>query len=1134
MKLLKLEIHNIASIEDAVIDFANGPLAEESRFLIAGPTGSGKSTLLDAICLALFNMTPRLAIQNSERFSFENNNNPQEISITDTRNLMRNGSTECWSNVTFIDNNGETLIAKWYCQRAHKKIDGKIQDSKRSIETENGTMLSTRSSEINKIIAERIGLTFDQFCRTSMLAQGEFTKFLKANEKEKAEILEKLTGTNIYSEISSKIYEITKEKESKVKELEAKTSGITLLTEEELKQIGETIAKLNTETAALGKREITLTKQLQWLNELKDANYNKEQCDSEWNKHQEFLNSEEYKSLLNIIRDWDATEDVRTKFALQSQLQQEIVALDTENENLRTKYQTLANQVLGFRNYVASVEQEKQKTEQFIAENESKSEIYNRIELIKNLFSQIITSRREIETLNNECANLASSIKNNLTKAESIKSELNAEEEKEKAKASEIKQREEETNRFNQDEITALQKSLTQELNELLSLKTNCEKYIKAKDDLSKKNDQIIHKQNEITNLGIVCNDLDSQIRELDEAKKRARDSYERIKSSGENYLKDLRSTLSKGDMCPLCGQTIIELTSDETFLAIISPLKKNIEEIESKLETANKLSSNKKAAKDEAKKTLNTYQKEYSEIELHIKEYEELLNAATIWEQYKDKVDPANAINQDIESKQKLQSETNEQSEKLNSILKSINTLQEEKNKIEKTIASQKEELNSIEKSIVTSQTSIKGKNNSITDCKNSISNIETQLSEIFTHDNWRVEWNNAPKEFEENLEKEAKDFTSANDKRNQLITQYTLEANNLAELDGTMCNITQSRPSWADYAPTAERYNAGLKENCNNLKTMVDNNTTNTKDKQQHLDDLTTAIDKYIKEHPEITIERINSLIQRANEINEFRTKKEKISDETTRIQAQMDQIKDDIEKLAQNRPEMSEDATIESVSNLIEDVKTQKENANIQKGAENNKIEQDKKNKTQFESIQKEIDKAKKEHNSWAKLSELFGSAEGKKFRAIAQSYIMNNMLRNANTYLRQFMSRYELLSKNNSLTILIRDIEARGIERPISNVSGGESFLLSLSLALGLSSLSNNAMSMDTLFIDEGFGTLDSDYLNTVIDALERLHQMGGKKVGIISHVESLKERITTQIQVSRIDSTRSKVKVVSTL
>lgn len=177
---------------------------------------------------------------------------------------------------------------------------------------------------------------------------------------------------------------------------------------------------------------------------------------------------------------------------------------------------------------------------------------------------------------------------------------------------------------------------------------------------------------------------------------------------------------------------------------------------------------------------------------------------------------------------------------------------------------------------------------------------------------------------------------------------------------------------------------------------------------------------------------------------------------------------------------------------------------------------------------------ISQIRKEYNQWYKLHQLFGSNDGKKFHNIAQSYVLRHLLTEANHYLYRLSNRYELECQPGLLTILIRDKEAGGVTRPTTTISGGEGFLISLSLALGLSSLSKKALSVDTLFIDEGFGTLDSTYLSTVMDTLERLHQMGGKKIGIISHVESLKERLTTQIQVIKENNTTSRVCVKNTL
>lgn len=142
------------------------------------------------------------------------------------------------------------------------------------------------------------------------------------------------------------------------------------------------------------------------------------------------------------------------------------------------------------------------------------------------------------------------------------------------------------------------------------------------------------------------------------------------------------------------------------------------------------------------------------------------------------------------------------------------------------------------------------------------------------------------------------------------------------------------------------------------------------------------------------------------------------------------------------------------------------------------------------------------------------------------------MLKELLERANFYLSHLTERYELSCQAGSLTILLTDWYQGGTSRPASTLSGGEGFLVSLSLALGLSSLNRKSLSVDTLFIDEGFGTLSSDYLNTVMDTLERLHQLGGKKVGIISHVEGLRERIKTQIRVKRIDQGRSCIEIIN--
>ena len=176
---------------------------------------------------------------------------------------------------------------------------------------------------------------------------------------------------------------------------------------------------------------------------------------------------------------------------------------------------------------------------------------------------------------------------------------------------------------------------------------------------------------------------------------------------------------------------------------------------------------------------------------------------------------------------------------------------------------------------------------------------------------------------------------------------------------------------------------------------------------------------------------------------------------------------------------------------------------------------------------------LDLAEAEFHKWSQLNEWLGDAKGTKFQRIAQSYILGDLLASANQYLHYFNNRYELEAKPGTLIILARDL-IQGDLTSVNTLSGGESFMVSLALALALASMSGRVFAVDTLFIDEGFGSLSPTYLDSVMDTLNRLYDMGGgRRVGIISHVEMLKERVTTQIQVTpdQHNSTVSRVTVV---
>lgn len=191
---------------------------------------------------------------------------------------------------------------------------------------------------------------------------------------------------------------------------------------------------------------------------------------------------------------------------------------------------------------------------------------------------------------------------------------------------------------------------------------------------------------------------------------------------------------------------------------------------------------------------------------------------------------------------------------------------------------------------------------------------------------------------------------------------------------------------------------------------------------------------------------------------------------------------------------------------------------------------KIKQDTDNKQKIAKLLMAIEAKAFTVENWAKLNDIIGSADGKKFRQIAQEYTLDVLMSFANIHLEMLSKRYLLQRIPGTLGLQVLDQDMGNEIRTVFSLSGGESFLVSLALALGLASLSSSRMQVESLFIDEGFGSLDPTTLNIAMDALERLHNQG-RKVGVISHVQEMTERIPVQIRVSKQNSGRSKVEVI---
>lgn len=509
MKILAIRLKNLTSIEGTVeVDFMAEPLHSAGIFAISGPTGAGKSTLLDALCLALYDKAPRFAT------SVENVNladvGDNQINQSDVRNLLRRGTSDGYAEVDFLGIDGRRYRSRWSVRRTRNKINGSLQPQTLEVkELDTEKEFQGTKKELLIQLVELVGLTYEQFTRTVLLAQNDFATFLKSKGAAKAELLEKLTGTGVYSRISQEVYARNKAAQEEVTLIQNRMNVIELMPEEELLALQKE-KELSTEKRAAGikllaeqNEQLNVVRSLKIQEELWKKKQQEEQEEQAREKVLQGALASQEEGLVHFKAQWEAIQpDLKKARQLDVQIQSQQSSYIQSQQILQAANRQVAEQEQKMR--VAA--------EQLQVSYSSLNRLLSHVGIEEALqLEQVEEILRQEE---NKLAAATSTNEERLLRLNSFGYPLLAEEQ------------------------VKLQKELTRQQN----IRQLTETQTKAKTEIER-----LEKE--------VANCL-KQLTEQETALKVTQRLYENARMAVGKDVKALRRQLQEGEACPVCGST--------------------------------------------------------------------------------------------------------------------------------------------------------------------------------------------------------------------------------------------------------------------------------------------------------------------------------------------------------------------------------------------------------------------------------------------------------------------------------------------------------------------------------------------------------------------------------------------------
>jgi exonuclease SbcC len=1061
MKIMQITGKNLNSLYgEWTVDFTHPAYESTGIFAITGPTGAGKSTILDALCLALYGKTPRL-----DKVSAGQND------------IMSRHSGECSARVIFETREGRYCV-HWYQKRARKKSEGRLQPPKWELsQLPDKTLLEDSLRHMPARMEEITGMDFHRFTRSMLLAQGRFDSFLQADEGERSEMLEQITGTGIYSEISKKVHEYNRREQEKLAHLRESTGELKLRSREEVQEVTDAMVEAQKKHGELQKAhrgDIALRERCLHVENLRRE---KGELEKEHENHrgEEAVFAPQRQRLEAARR----AGDLAGRFERLSGVRKQ---LEREKKNCAQYEEELPGRIEAHTRAEKKQRDAQNRFEALQREEKTERELFT---AVREKDRDIAEVEKEIRRLLGECRDIASQEEIQQKK----QAETRGEYDRLKKRAAEIS---EYFTRHEVDkELLETYDTLGADLSRLATLRDDC---AREEAEVSKKQDTLETFRRQYRQVQTDFARVEKDMQALEKTEEETTKEYEGIlkgvrlreyrskkehlleKRSYEEKIRSLqeeRKNLREGHSCPLCGSKEHPFVTH--YHSDLSRIEQELSELSRRI---------KKAEQKEADLVIVRRQKEE-----HGKKY----------------ADHDKKLAEVTERGKNLSRDLEEQQRRVDDLQKNCDDLGRA---LSQKIAPY---------GMVFTEYTIKDISQGLKKRRDTWQKMETDARDV-----------------QKELEKRDDSLRSIAEVCKSLQEKHTGLADDLSKQQGICRQIQEKRRELFGSKDVKEEERI-LEQRLQDADTMREKARTQAEEALREKKSCEDSIDKAKKRIAELERDRIKleESFAEARRAAGFeyeesfcaarmeREERDRLAQREKDLEEKMLRLTERLKKVRGELSELEKSRVIEPVEKIERRLKEQQANLEkIQKEISECEYilrEEEEKKKKRAEA-QGEIDRQEEVCAQWGALHSLIGSADGKKFRTFAQSLTFRTMAAHANRELKKMSDRYILtMGSGEALNLSVIDQYQGGEVRSTKNLSGGESFLVSLSLALGLSKMAGNSVRVDSLFLDEGFGTLDEDSLETAVNALSHLHEEG-KIIGVISHVAALKDGIEPRIEI----------------